>query len=245
VLPWLGLSFYKVLHQYERGYEEALHHVLAEREMTQAKVVAGDLPSRDVEALDTRLKDLAGAYRDFAGELATFDALAQGVRVNLLNLRECYARYSLPKDGPLAAWLASAERALAQLDADAGFYEARVRQAQMALSALQVQTEIERARFQQAEERRSARHNLLLAFIAAVLTLGQVMSDGVAAQFLSWSSHLVGRGAPAVWPPVVVFLTKLLLVWAAGLAGLGLYAVGARLLRRKERPQRAADSRQL
>lgn len=104
----------------------------------------------------------------------------------------------------------------------------------MSLSALQVQTEIERARLQQAEERRTSRRNLLLAFIAAVLTLAQVMSDKVAAQFLSWSFQLFGQGTPTEWSALVV-LTKLILVGAAGLASLGLYALGALLLRRKER----------
>lgn len=120
VLPRLGPPFYKILHQYERGYEEALQHTLAEKEAALAMVLDGILPSRDVEALDERLKSLAAAYHDFAEELATLKALAQGGRV--LNLRESYAQHSLPREGPLGAWLGLAELALAQLEVDAGSY---------------------------------------------------------------------------------------------------------------------------
>ncbi len=233
VLPDLLLSLHKIAHQYGRGYEGALRLLLAEKERALAKVLTGEPPSgSDVAGLDARLSELAGAYNDFARELAGFDRLAQAVRVNLLNLRECFAEHGLPREGPLAVSLIAAERAVAQLEADDGFYRARVRQAQMALSALQVRAEIERARLEQEEDRRDRQRNLLLGFIAAVLALGQVTSDAVAEDFLKWGVRLFGGVPLDPMPALLVFAGKLGLVLVAGLLVMGLIAAVGRLRRR-------------
>lgn len=224
ILPDLLLFLHKIAHQYGRGYEAALRLLLADRERALARVLAQDLPpAGDVDGLDARLTALADAYTAFARELAVFDRLAQAVRVNLLNLREGFAEHGLPQEGPLAAWLTAAERAAAQMEADEGFYRARVRQAEMALAALQVRAEVERARLEQAEDRRDRRRNLLLGFIAAVLALGQVLSDAAVAELLGRAVGVPPDALPA-WG---VLLAKLGLVLGVGglvagvMAGLG------------------------
>lgn len=232
VLPDLLLFLHKIAHQYGRGYEATLRLLLAEQERALARVLAQDLPpAGDVDGLDARLTALADAYTAFARELAGFDRLAQAVRVNLLNLREGFAEHGLPQEGPLAAWLTAAERAAAQLEADEGFYRARVRQAEMALAALQVRAEVERARLEQEEDRRDRRRNLLLGFIAAVLALGQVLSDAAVAEVLGWALGV----APTALPAWGVLLAKLGLV-----AGVGGLVVGVLAAVERWRRQRRA-----
>ena len=233
-LPDLLLSLHKIAHQYGRGYEQALRPLLAARERPLAAVLAQEAPpAGDVAALDARLQALAGAYNAFARELAIFDRLAQAVRVNLLNLRQGFAEHGLPQAGPLAAWLTAAERAAGQMEADDGFYRARVRQAEMALAALQVQADIERAHLEQEENRRDAQRNLLLGLIAAVLALGQVMSDAVVGEFLGRLIRGLGRTPLDPMPAGLVFLTKLLLVTGIAAAVAGLFRAASRLRRRQ------------
>lgn len=238
ILPDLLLSLHKIAHQYGRGYEAALRPLLAAREAALARVLAGFEPTAaepaeplqpspspargrdEVEALDRELTALAAAYHAFARELALFDRLAQAVRVNLLNLREGFAEHGLPRQGPPAAWLTAAERAASQMEADEGFYRARVRQAEMALAALQVRAEVERARLEQAEDRRDRQRNLLLGFIAVALALGQVLSDAAVAELLGWVLGV----APVALPAWGVLLAKLGLVVGVGLLAVGIIA---------------------
>jgi hypothetical protein len=198
--------------------ERALAAVL----LVPVRVAADGPPSGDVEELDGRLRELAAAYNDFAADLAAFQRLAQAVRVNLLNLRQAFNEHSLPREGPLAVRLTAAERAMEQLEADDGFYQARVHQAEMALAALQVQADIERNRIEQEETRQAERRNRLLGFIGMVLALGQIMTDDVVLAFMRWLLAFFGLVSSQPTPEGIIFGVKLLLVLAAGLAGVGL-----------------------
>jgi hypothetical protein len=194
-------------------------------------------PPEGAERLDAQLREVAGVYNDFAADLATFDRLAQAVAVNLANLQATFSEHELPRTGCLAPRLTAAERAVQQLEADRGFYQARVGQTQMALSALQVQAEIERNRIEKEETRQAQQHNVLLGFIAAVLALGQIMNDQVVLAFLRWLLALFGRAPLDPMPPEITFAVKLLLVLGASLLGVGLVRGLGRLWRRV-RPRR-------
>ncbi|MCS6847354.1 MAG: hypothetical protein RMN52_06530 [Anaerolineae bacterium] len=233
-LPELLLALHKIAHLYGRGYEAGLRPLLAERERALAAVLAGEsAPAGGVNALDARLTELAEAYHAFARELAIFDRVTQAVRVNLLNLREHVAEYGLPREGPPAAWLTAAERAAGQMEADEGFYRARVRQAEMALAALQVQAEVERAHLEQQEDRRDRQRNLLLGFIAAMLALGQVIGDETIAELLRGAGLTPAGPIPAA----LIFIARLALVLGVGLLVVGaLWALG-RLRGRREQPR--------
>jgi len=109
----------------------------------------------------------------------------------------------------------------------------------MALAALQVRADIERAHLEQEENRRDAQRNLLLGLIAAVLALGQVMSDAVVAEFLAWLIRGLGRTPLDPMPAGLVFLAKLVLVTGIAALAVGLavalsWAVGR--LRRRPLP---------
>ncbi len=217
ILPELALSLHKIAHQYGRGYEQGLRLILAERERGLAGVLARVLPPpADADGLDAALKEVAAAYNAFAAELATFDRLAQAVAVNLANLQAAFSEHGLPRAGPLAVRLTAAERAASQLEADRGFYAARVAQAQMALAALGVQADIERARLEHEENRQAERQNLLLGFIAAVLALGEIMSDEVVLAFLRWLLGLFGQVPLDPMPAEVIFGVKLGLIITIG-----------------------------
>ena len=213
ILPDLALAWHKIAHQYGRGYERALQKLLADKEDKLAQVLAAGAPqAAAADALDDYLKELAGAFNAFADDLARFQRLSQAVRVNLLNLQACFSEHSLPQEGPLAVRLTAAQRAREQLEADDGFYRARVQQAEMALAALQVQAGIERNRIEQEETRQAERRNLLLGFMGRVLALGKVMSDPVVLAFQRW---LLARFDLAHVEPVAVgtcFGVKLALV---------------------------------
>ncbi len=236
VLPELALSLHKIAHQYGRGYEQGLRLILAEQERSLAGVLARVLPPpADAEGLDAALKEVAGAYNAFAAELATFDRLAQAVAVNLANLQAAFSEHGLPRAGPLAVRLTAAERAAGQLEADRGFYAARVAQAQMTLAALGVQADIERARIEREETRQAERQSLLLSFIAAVLALGQILNDAVVLAFLRWLLGLFGRVPLEPIPAEVIFGVKLLVVLAVG----GLLVLLIRAIRRRRARQEA------
>ena len=243
VLPDLALSLHKIAHQYGRGYEGGLRLILAEGERSLAGVLARALPPpAHADGLDAALKEVAAAYDAFAAELATFDRLAQAVQVNLANLQAAFSEHGLPRTGPLAVRLAAAERAAEQLAADRGFYAARVAQAQMALAALGVQADIERACLEREENRQAERQNLLLGFIAAVLALGQIMSDAVVLAFLRWLLGLFGRAPLDPMPAAILFIVKLGLIIAIGGAAVGL-AWGVGRLWPRVRPRREKDRR--
>ncbi len=238
VLPDLALSLHKVAHQYGRGYEQGLRPLLAAKERSLADVLARALPPPEgSEPLDLQLQELARVYNDFAADLATFDRLAQAVRVNLANLQAAFSEYDLPHTGCLAPRLTAAERAVQQLAADRGFYQARVQQAEMAISALHVQAEIERNRIEQEETRQGERRNLLLGFIAAVLALGQIVNDAVVIAFWGWLLAFFGRTPLDPMPAAITFVVKLLLVFGISLVGVGLAWGAGRLWRRLRRPQ--------
>lgn len=237
-LPGLALSLHKIAHQYGRGYEQGLRPLLAEKERSLAAVLARTLPPpTGAELLDASLHKLAGAYNDFAADLAACDRLAQAVAVNLANLQAAFSEHALPRTGCLAPRLTAAEQAVQQLDADRGFFQARVNQAQIALSALQVQAEIEHNRLAAKETQQAGRRNLLLGLIAAVLALGQIVNDEVVLAFWRWLLAVFGQVPLDPMPAAITFAIKLFLVFGASLLVVLLAAGLGRLWRRMRPPQ--------
>lgn len=237
-LPGLALSLHKIAYQYGRGYEQGLRPLLAEKERSLAAVLARTLPPpAGASLLDASLHQLAGAYNDFAADLAARDRLAQAVAVNLANLQAAFSEHALPRTGCLAPRLTAAEQAVQQLDADRGFFQARVAQAQTALSALQVQAEIEHNRLATKETQEAERRNLLLGFIALVLALGQITNDEVVLALWRWLLAFFGQVPLDPMPAAITFAIKLFLVLGASLLVV-LLAAGLGRLWRRIRPPR-------
>jgi len=92
----------------------------------------------------------------------------------------------------------------------------------MALAALQVRADIERAHLEQEENRRDAQRNLLLGLIAAVLALGQLMNDPVVMAFLRRLLGLFNRVPLEPMPQEILFAVKLCFVLGVSLIVLGL-----------------------
>lgn len=223
ILPPLALLLHKIARHYMQGYETAQRVALENKEHRLAAVLQQTrTPRQDLSALESQLHELAGAYNDFTGELATFERLQQTLRVNLINLREVFVEHNLPREGPLAARLAAAEKALQQLEADEGFYQAAVRRAQIALAALQAQADVERGQLEEIENRQreeqnrlAERRNLILGLIGVALGalgLAEVVNESVGELLLRWLSLPVS--------PLTVMTSRLALLLSFGaLAG--------------------------
>jgi len=141
----------------------------------------------------------------------------QIVAINLANLQQIFTRYNLPRQGVLAAWLTAAERDMGQLEADSGFYTARTRQAQIALTTLQVRAEIWRAQIEKEENRLAERRNLILGLVSAVgviLALGEVIDNNATEAFLRWLGALVQFPLSDPVPAGTIFWVRFILIMA-------------------------------
>jgi hypothetical protein len=98
--------------------------------------------------LQSRIHEVAGAYGEFAATLSAFQALQHSVDINIANLESCVRAYALPPEGLLAALRNDMAGKVSQLRVDGGFYDVRVREAEMAQRSLQGQAEILRARLE-------------------------------------------------------------------------------------------------
>ena len=163
----LEISLYaaKIVHQYRRYWDTA-RDGLDKSELRLAGILHASDPPADpkltqaekihqsLERLQSRVEKVAGAYGEFAARLSIFQRLQHSVSINVTNLESCLSAYNLPIEGPLGALRNDVATKTGQLRVDGGFYEVRVREAEMTMRSLQGQAEILRARLaEQSNER--------------------------------------------------------------------------------------------
>ena len=143
-MPLLSLYAHQAAREYW-DYERGLWPQLDESERTLARSLTAAAPSTsDLQVLEERVDAIATAYASFGNHLRGFEGRRQSVAISVGNFGEALKRHGLPVAGPLAARQAASQRWLGRMEADAGYYRALVRRAEITLRGLQAAAEIRR-----------------------------------------------------------------------------------------------------
>lgn len=176
--------------------------------------------------LEIRLSKLADKYASMARHLMLFEHDLKAMQVNQSNLERFLDEYSLPKEGFLQSIVTISRDKVRQVEADMEFYRIVMQQADTTLNAVQMRAEIERERREHAEDERDQQRNLILGFIAVILTLGQLIGDEVIVELLRDIGVVMNAAAPS---HMQIFFARLVLLVGGSLLALWVWQGAKRM----------------